>query len=171
MSNRPLDRPVARHVDLPPIDRLPGPPPRRWKPDALGEFVATTRPWGRVQVPLSAPVTCALWSILVANGALSASLIAVLAGRAPCSSLVCSIATLGNPGLLLVLAGSCVATLLGAATLMRGLTRAGALELAAVIVAAVAGIVALLGVVALLGLAAAAVALVVSVLAQLVDRV
>jgi hypothetical protein len=154
-----------------PIDRLPGPSPRPAEPDALGAFTARTKRWGRVQVPLSPPVTCALWIILLATGALSAWLIAVLAGRAPCGGLVCSIATLGNPGLLLVLAGSCVTTLLGTAAVTRCLTRAGAPELAAVIVAAIAGTVSLLGVVAVLILTAMVIALAVSVLALIADRV
>jgi hypothetical protein len=173
MSIPPLDRPVPRRSlsDVAPIDHLPGPAARPSEPDALSAFAATTTPWGRVQVPLSVSVTCALWVVLVATGALSAWLIAVLAGSAPCGGLVCSIATLGNPGLLLVLAGSCVTTLLGAATVTRCLTRAGAPELAAVIVAAIAGTVSLLGVVAVLALAAAAIALAVSVLAVIADRV
>jgi hypothetical protein len=171
MSGPPLDRPVPRHLELPPIDRLPGLSLRPSETDALGEFVATMRPWGRVQVPLSIAVTCALWIVLIASGALSAWLIAVLTGRAPCGGLVCSIATLGNPGLLLILAGSGAATLLGAATVTRGLTRAGAPELAAIVVAAIAGTVSLLGVVAVLVLTAMVIALAVSVLALIADRV
>jgi hypothetical protein len=156
--------------ELPPIDHLPGTPPRATGPNALAAFTARTKPWGRVQVPLSVPVTCALWVILVATGALSAWLIAVLAGGAPCGGFVCSIATLGNPGVLLVLAGSCVTTLLGAATVTRCLTRAGAPELAAVIVAAIAGTASLLGVVAVLVLAVGTIALAVGVLALVADR-
>jgi hypothetical protein len=161
---------MTKLSELPPLDHLPGRTPRGPQPDALGAFTARTTPWGRVQVPLSVPVTCVLWVVLVATGALSAWLIAVLAGGAPCSGPVCSIATLGNPGLLLVLAGSCVTTLLGAATITRCLTRAGAPELAAIIVAAVAGSVSLLGVVAVLVLATGVIALAVSALALIADR-
>lgn len=164
MNSLSLDRERLK-PDLPPLDHLPG-----REPDALGAFAARTTPWGRVQVPLSVPVTCALWVVLVATGALSAWLIAVLTGGASCSGLVCSVATLGNPGLLLVLSGSCATTLLVAATITRWLTRAGAPELAAVVVAAVAGTASLLGVVAVLVLAAGVIGLVVFVLALVADR-
>jgi hypothetical protein len=169
-SSPPLGPTLPHYLRLPPIDRLSDPHRRPSEHDALRAFVARSRPWGRVRVPLSLPVTCALWVVLVATGALSGWLSTLLAGRAACQGLVCSIATLGNPGLLLVLAGSCAATLLATATVTRGLTRAGAPELAAIIVAAVAGIASLLGVVAVLALAAMALGLAVSVLVVVADR-
>lgn len=172
MSSRPLEPVGPRSLlsELSPIDELPGSSAQPTEPDALSAFVATTRPWGRVQVPLSVSVTCALWIILVATGTLSAWLTAVLTGHAACSGPVCAIATLGNPRLVLILAGACVATLLVAATVTGCLTRAGAPELGAVIVAAIAGTISLLGIVAVLVLAAAAIAMALSVLVVIADR-
>jgi hypothetical protein len=173
MSSRPFEPAGPRRLlpQLAPIDHLPGSSRRHSEPDALGAFTARTKRWGRVQVPLSPPVTCALWVLLVTTGALSGWLIAVLAGGAACSGVVCSVATLGNPDLLLILAGSCATTLLGAAAVTSCLTRAGAPELAAIIVAAIAGTVSLLGIVAVLVITAAVIALAVCLLAHIADRV
>ena len=101
-----------------------------------------------MQLPIAA--TCTFWLTALLSGGVGAWLVAVLTGNAPCSGLVCSIATVGNhPRLLLGLAAFCAVTLLGLAFVTRGLTRAGGPELALMIVAAVAGTGSLLGVVAL----------------------
>lgn len=136
-------------LQSPPIGCLPAPTAQGTEPDALTAFVRTTRPWGRHQGELSVPVTCALWAVLVGAGAVGGWLVAVRAGAAPCSGPVCTLATLGHPALLLILAAVCVGTLLGLVPFTRGLTRAGGCEIAAMIVGATAGVVSLLGVVAI----------------------
>jgi hypothetical protein len=179
MSSPHDDGPAPPSLLLAPIDHLPDLDAAcpstggrtRSNRDALAGFAASARSWDQLPVPLSAPVTCALWIVLIASGGVGAWLIAVLSGAAPCGVFVCAVATLGgHPGLVLVLAGSCVVTLLGAAAVTSGLTRAGAPQLAMIAVAAVAGIVSLLGVAAVLLLVALAMALALSVLAHFVDR-
>jgi hypothetical protein len=168
---------------LPPIDHLPDLGPRdlgsaglgpagktQSNPDVLAGFAASARPWDQLPVPLSAPVTRALWIVLIASGGIAGWLIAVLSDAAPCRGFACAVATLGGrPVSLLVLAGSCVLALLGAAVVTRGLTQAGAAQLAVIAVAAIAGIVSLLGVAALLVLVALGIRLVWTVLTLFVD--
>lgn len=168
------DGPAPPSLLLPPIDHLPNVDPAdRGQPnqDVLEGFATSVRPWGRLPVPLTASVTCALWIVLVASGGVGGWLIAVLSGAAPCEGLFCTLATLGgHPGLLLALAGSCVVPLLGAATVTRGLTQANAPQLAVIAAAAVAGIVSLLGVAAILLLVTLAMALARSLLVLSADR-
>jgi hypothetical protein len=162
---------------LPPIDRLPGwssasgdsrvLPADRRPPDLLRQFVDEgTRRWGGEPVALPGELTFLLWSLLMVNIGLGVWLLAVETGTAPCSGWPCEIASLGgHQRLLMVLSGSCVATLLVSAVLTRGLSRAGAVPVAVMIVGALAGAIALLGVVALLALVAACMALLVMVFA------
>ncbi|WP_028922034.1 hypothetical protein [Pseudonocardia acaciae] len=165
----PHDRSAPPSLLEPPIDRLPGVVPD--DDDVLEDFAASARPWSHLPVPLSAPVTFALWMVVIASGGFSGWLVAVLSGAAPCEGFPCAVATLGgHPGLLLALAGSGAVLLMGVATVTRGLTRAGAPQLAVIVVATVAGIASLLGVAALLLVVALGMGLVGALFVFLVDR-
>ena len=136
--------PVPPTLLLPPIRGFPASATDA-APDALGAYVATTRSWGRQPVVLTTPVRCALWLDVGGAAALGGWLVAVhvgAAGRGPVYELM----TLWHPGLLLVLAGICVTTLLVTAPFTRGLTQVGGSQLGLVVAAAGAGFVALLGV-------------------------
>jgi hypothetical protein len=150
MTSPPLARTVQPSLLLPPIDHLGVPVARIPSSGVLSEFVATTRSWDRHAVQLPLLATCAFWLTALLAGGVGGWLVAVLTDNAPCSGLVCTIATVGNhPRLLLGMAAFCVVTLLGLAVVTRGLTRAGGPELALMIVAAVSGAGSLIGVVAL----------------------
>jgi hypothetical protein len=171
----PDPRPLQASLLLPPIAHLPTPvrirePARPCAPDTLDGYLRTTRSWDRNLVEVSSSVTGALWAVVAGAGAVGGWLAAVRAGAAPCSGTVCRIATLGHPGLLLVLAGGCVVVLLGLAPFTRGLTRAGSLELAAMTLAGVAGVMSALGVVAVAVLGLVAVFLAVAALVAVVER-
>src|SRR4051812_42550172 len=100
--------------------------------DALGRFVASTRPWGRVQVGLAPEVPAACWALAMANLAVSGWALVVLGTGWRCSGFLCAATSLGGrPALLLVLsAGGVLATAVLAA-LTGGLSRAGGGQLAA----------------------------------------
>jgi hypothetical protein len=166
---------VQPSLRLPPIAGLsPGARAREAatvrEPDALTAYLATTRSWHRHPVALPTSVTSALWIILGGVVGVGIWLIGVRAWDAPEGGIVFRIATLGHPGLLLVLAVICALTLLGLAPFTRGLTRAGGPELAAMTVAGTAGAVSLLGVVAVAVLTVAAVFLAVALFVAAVER-
>ena len=64
--------------------------------NVLATFDSRVRPWGRVPVPLTPASTSALWIIFALNLAYGGWLLAVRSGLAPCSGLLCTIATLGD---------------------------------------------------------------------------
>lgn len=150
------DSPTRRRA----LDERPAPP------DPLRAFTASTKAWDRHHVRLSRRLTCGLWVVVAGAGAVGGW----LATAAPCHGLVCTIASLGHPRVLLVLAGFCVATLLLVALPTRGLTRAGAAQLGSITVAAAAGIASLLGVMAVAVLALLGTVLVLAAFAFVVDR-
>jgi hypothetical protein len=158
-----------RSLALPPIDRLPAGHVQR---NALREFVRTgTRPWGGVPAPLSAAVTGALWTILALNLAFGSWLLAVRAGAAPCSGIVCTAATLvDHPGLALVLTGVCAGALAAVAPMTRGLSRANGPQLALIVVGALTGVLALAGLIAVLAVAALGLVVAFGVFVFVVDR-
>jgi hypothetical protein len=162
---------VRPSLHLPPITQLTVSGAHRPQSGTLPEFVARTRSWERNAVALSTPVTCAFWLVAFLSGGVGAWLIAVLTDNAPCSGLVCTIATVGNhPRLLLVLSTFCVTTLLGLSMVTHGLTRAGGPELALMVVAAAAGAGSLLGVVAVVVLTLTVVLMGAVALVLLLDR-
>jgi hypothetical protein len=152
-------------LDLPPISEIPILPP-----DALAEYALTTRPWDRDPITLPTSITRGLWIILVGTAAVAGWLVAVRAWYAPHSGLVYTVATLGHPRLVLILAVIATVVLLGLAPFTRGLTRAGSPELAVMIVAGVAGVVAVLGAVALAVLTVAVAFLAVAAIVAAVER-
>jgi hypothetical protein len=115
-------------------------------------------------------VPWALWIVLVGAGGVGGWLTAVRTGHASGSGPVYTLATLGHPGLLMILAGACVVTLLILVPFTHGLTRAGWPELAAMTVAGAAGVVSLLGVVAVAVLTVVAAFLAVAALVAVVER-
>ncbi|HEX8520383.1 MAG TPA: hypothetical protein VF667_12385 [Pseudonocardia sp.] len=135
---------------LPPIDDVPA----LQETDPLGALVDRTRPHGRLPHELPGRVTVALWTVLLGAAAVGGWLAAVRAGLAPGSGLLYGVATLGHPGLLLVLAAAGAGTLLVLVPFTGGLRRAGGPELAAICLAGAAGAASLAGV-ALLALLAA----------------
>lgn len=155
MTILPLDRPVQPSLFRPPITQLPGAdaPPARG--DALRDLVGRSRSWHREAIVLPVPVTCALWLVAAASGAVGGWATAVLTEQASCRGVVCRIGLLGDrPRLLAGLAAACVVVLLVLAAITRGLTRAGGPELALMVAAAGAGVVSVLGVVAVVVLTA-----------------
>jgi hypothetical protein len=132
--------------------------------DVLGAFVASTRPWGRAQVPLAPEVTAAVWAISVVDVLAGAWAVTVLVAGWSCAGFLCSLSTWGGrPVLLLGLTGGCVLATIVLAVLTGGLTRAGGGQLAALVLTAVVGVVAVISTVLALGLAALAVAVGVAV--------
>jgi hypothetical protein len=171
MTNPPLAHPVDPSLELPPITQLTVSGAHPPQSGALPDFVARTHSWERHAVRLPIAVTCTFWLVVLLSGGVGAWLIAVLTDNAPCSGLVCTIATVGNhPRLLLVLATFCVTTLLGLALVTHGLTHAGGPELALMVVAAAAGAGSLLGVVAVVVLALTVVLMGAVALVLLLDR-
>jgi hypothetical protein len=158
-----------RSLALPPIDRLP---PGHAQRNVLREFLRTgTRPWGGVPAPLSAAVTGALWTILALNLAFGSWVLAVRAGAAPCSGIVCTAATLGDhPVLALVLTEVCAGALAASAPMTRGLSRANGPQLALIVVGALTGVLALAGVIAVLAVAALSLVVAFGVFVFVVDR-
>ena len=156
MATPALERPVPPSLRLPPISGLPARTHEAAsvrESDVVTAYLTTTMPWYRRPVALPVSVVVAMWVVLGGASGVGAWLVAVQTGHAPCSGIACRIATLGHPGLLLVLAGICVATLLGLAPFTRGLTSASGPEVAVMTLAGIAGVGSLLGVVALVGLA------------------
>lgn len=154
---------------LPPIDRLSSGPVEQ---NVLAEFVRKrARPWGGVQVPLSAAVIGALWTVFALNLALGGWLLAVRAGAAPCSGLLCTAATLGDhPLLTLILAEVCAGALVVSVPMTRGLSRASGHQLGLIVVGAVSGVIALAGAVAVLVGAAMCLLVAFGVFVFVVDR-
>jgi hypothetical protein len=138
--------------------------------NALRNLVVRSRAWGQQAEDLPRSVTCALWVIAAGSVGVGTWLAAVLTGHASCSSVVCMIATMNHPRLLMVLASFCVAALLGLAPFTGGLTRAGGLQLAVMTVAAVAGAGSLLGVAAVVVLTVTVALMAVVALVLLLDR-
>jgi hypothetical protein len=138
------------HPHLPPllenpaIDRIGH---RRPGPDPLRDYLAHgTRPWGGVPVPLSGPVTGALWTILFANLVVAGWLIAVLTT-------------------------SSVAALTGAALVTRGLSEARSFPLAIVVLGAVSGVIGTSGLIALTVAVLGATTVAIVVLLTVIERV
>jgi hypothetical protein len=163
------------HPHLPPllenpaIDRIGH---RRPGPDPLRDYLAHgTRPWGGVPVPLSGPVTGALWTILFANLVVAGWLIAVLHGAAACSGPVCTIATWGHPIAVLTITTSSVAALTGAALVTRGLSEARSFPLAIVVLGAVSGVIGTSGLIALTVAVLGATTVAIVVLLTVIERV
>jgi hypothetical protein len=166
---------VQPSLRLPPITGLsPGAPAREpatvREPDVLTAYLTTTRSWHRHPVALPTSVVCALWIILGGAVGVGVWLTVARAWDAPAGGIVFRIATLGHPGLLLILAIAGALTLLGLAPFTGGLTRAGGPELAAMTLAGAAGAASLLGVVAVALIAIAAVFLVVALFVAVVER-
>jgi hypothetical protein len=161
---------------LPPIDRLPRDPQSltsySLRPQAVRQFVEErTRRWSAEPVPVPLALTCFLWTVVVADVLVGGWLVAVRTGVAPCSGLLCSVATLGDhPHLLLALCATAVATLTVSAVTTHGLSRAGAAPLACLVVGGVVGVVPLLGVVAILVLSALGLVLLGTFLIGVIDR-
>ncbi len=174
-SLSPDRRPLPSSLRQPTITGLPAPPqitvlaPDR-EHNVLTEYLGTTRSWGREHRALPSSVPWALWIVLVGAGCVGGWLAAVRTGHASGGGAVYTLATLGHPGLLLILAGICVVTLLGLAPCTRGLTRAGWPELTAMTVAGAAGAISLLGVVAVAVLVVTAAFLAVAMLVAVVER-
>jgi hypothetical protein len=159
---------LAPFLDKPPIDRLRALDAER---DALRDYLAEqTRPWGSVAVPLDGAVMAGLWVLLIANTAMSMWLIAVLHDIAPCSGTVCSVATWGHPGALLVCAGICLALLGAAAISTRGLSEARVVPTVALVLGGVCGVAAVSGVIVLLIALLLAFLATVTVVATVVER-
>lgn len=136
----------------------------------MGDLALASRSWVRHPHELPTRLTVAFWTVLVGAAGVGGWLVAVRAGAAPCSGPACTVATLGRPGLLLVLAAVCVGTLLVLAPFTRGLTSAGGPELAAMTAAGLAGVGSLLGVVALAVLAALALFLTLALIVAVFER-
>jgi hypothetical protein len=113
----------------------------------------------------------ALWAILALNIAFGSWLLAVRAGAAPCSGIVCTAATLGDhPGLALVLTGVCASALAAVAPITRGLSRANGPQLALIVVGALTGVLALAGLIAVLAVAALGLVVAFGVFVFVIDR-
>ena len=139
--------------------------------DALGAFVASTSPWGRVQVPLSPRLSAAFLGVALTNLIVGAGAATVLVGGRPRSGFFYELSTLGGrPGLLLALTGGCVLATALLAAVTGGLARAGGGQLAALTLTATVGVVAAVGAVVTLLLVAVAVAAAVAVLLNLIER-
>jgi hypothetical protein len=147
------------------------PPAVRESEDALSVFVESTRSWHREPVPLSRRTRTALWVVAAANLLVSSWLATVLTSLTPCSGFLCTIATLGDHHVvLLVLTGSCVAAMVGTAVMTGGLTRANGGHLAVLVPAAAVGVGAVLGVVLVLLLVTAVIAAVGHVLLLVIEN-
>jgi hypothetical protein len=109
--------------------------------------------------------------VAAANLLVGSWLTAVVAALAPCSGFLCTVATLGDHRvLLLVLTCNCVAAMVGTAVITGGLTRANGAQLAVLVPTAVVGVVAVLGVVLVLLLVAAVIAAVGHVLLHVIEN-
>ena len=171
MTSLPLGRPVQPSLFRPPITRLPTAEATPSRGETLRDLAGRSRSWHREAVGLPVPVTCVLWLVVAASGAVGSWVTALLTHRASCSGVVCRIAVLGDrPRLVLVLAAACVVVLLVLAAITRGLTRAGGPELALMVVAAGAGVVSVLGVVAVVVLTVLVALLGAVALVLLLDR-
>lgn len=175
MTTPSLRRPVQPSLRLPPIAGLSPVTPAREpatvrEPDALTTYLTTTRSWHRHPVALPTSVVCALWIIFGGAVGVGAWLTSMRAWDGPAGGIVFRIATLGHPGLLLILAIICALTLLGLAPFTGGLTRVGGPELAVMTLAGTAGAASLLGVVAVALLTIAAVFLIVALFVAVVER-
>lgn len=161
--------PAQASLALPPLELPPAGPGQR---DALTDFVRTrTRRWGGVPVELTPAVVGALWTILVLNLAFGGWLLAVRAGSAPCSGVLCWAATLGDhPVLTLVLSLVSAGALAVSVPTTRGLTRAAGPQLALIVVGALSGVIALAGLVASLAVAALCLVLAFGIFALVVER-
>lgn len=175
--SRPTGPRLPASMALPPIDHLPGDPhllqlnsPR---PDALHRFVEDrTRRWGTEPVPVPGVVACVVWTVMVADVLVGGWLVAVWSGAAPCSGVLCSVATLGDhPHQQLALCATAVTALAVSAAATRGLSQAGAASLAYLAVGGVVGVVPLLGIVAVLVLSAVCLAVLATLLVVVIDRI
>jgi hypothetical protein len=141
-------------------------------PDALRDYLAYgTRPWGRVAVRLSGPVTLALWAVVAADLAVSVWLTLVVEGAAPCSGLFCTAATWGHPVTVLTITATGLVTLGGAALVSRGLSEVRSTSMPVIVLGASIGIAGVIGLVALAVVAAVAVGLTITVLLTLIERI
>jgi hypothetical protein len=141
------------------------------EPGGLDDSVASTRSCGSVQEPLPRPLTYALWAITAGNLLVGGWAAAVLTGALSCSGFLCTLATLGDrPLLLLILTCNCVAAMLGAATVTGGLTKAGGAQWGVLVTTAVVGACTVLGVVLALLLVAAAITLIGGVFIAVIER-
>jgi hypothetical protein len=140
--------------------------------NVLADFVRNNvLPLSTLPVRLSRGVTRAFWIVLAVNVAVLGWLLAVRAGAATCSGLVCSVVTLGDrPLLVLLLSMSCVAALAMAAPMTRGLSSTNGPQLAVIVGAAACGVTALLGLAAVAIAAAVCLAAAFGVFVIVVDR-
>jgi hypothetical protein len=139
--------------------------------DALSAFVASTRPWARVQVPLSSRLTAVFVGVAVANLIACGWAVTILVVGWPCSGFLCALSALGGrPALLLVLAGGCVLATVLLAVVTGGLARAGGGQLAALTLTAAVGVAASAGAVLVLLLVVLAAAGAAGLLLTLIER-
>lgn len=137
--------------------------------DVLGAFLESTRPWGRVQVPLEPEVTAAFWAITVLDVLAGAWATTVLAAGWACSGFLCALSTWGGrPALLLALTGACVLATIVLAAPTGGLVRAGGGQLTVLTLNGMVGVGAVAGAVLALVLVALAVAAGVAVVMGLI---
>lgn len=136
--------------------------------NVLTAFLATgVQPLTTVPVRLRRSVTAALWSLMAVNTGLIGWLLAAHLGAAPCRGFVCTVVTLGDrPLLVLVLSTCCVAGLTVAAPVTGGLTTTTAPQLTVIVAAMACGMAALAGLAAL----AAGVAFCLAAFVVVVDR-
>ena len=88
MTSLPLGRPVQPSLFRPPITRVPGAEATPSRGDSLRDLAGRSRSWHRKAVDLPVPVTCALWLIAAASGAVGGWATAVLTHRVSCSGVV-----------------------------------------------------------------------------------
>jgi hypothetical protein len=138
-------------------------------PNILIDFLNEhARSWGTAPARLSALETGVLWLLFALNVALGARLVS---SPATVSGLVGTVVTLGgHPTLTVVLAGTCVGALLVAMPLTRGLTRSGGRPLVLIAFGGLCGVTALAGVIAVLAAVGLGVAIALSILFVVVDR-
>lgn len=128
-----------------------------WRGDALGAFVASTRPHGRVQVELTPEVSAGFCVAGVVELGVAGWAATVLLEGWSCSRFLCALSTLGGrPVPLLALMVGCMLVTVVLAALTAGFTRAGGGQLAVLTLTSVVGVGAALG--ALLALALVVVA-------------
>jgi hypothetical protein len=139
--------------------------------DALGAFVASTRRWSSVQVPLAPGLSAAFGGVAVADGLVGGWAATVLAAGWPCSGFLCELSTLGGrPTLLLAVTAGCLLVTALLAAVTGGLARAGGGQLTALTLTAAVGVVAAIGAVLALVLVVLAAAAAAALLLALFER-
>jgi hypothetical protein len=107
----------------------------------------------------------------VADLADSVWLTFVVYGAAPCSGLICTVATWGHPLAVLTITATGLVALSGAAPVSRGLSEIRSMSMPVVVLGGLIGIAGVIGLIALAAAAAVAAGLTITVLLTLIERI